>query len=115
MTSPSSSSRDVVEVPALSGGDILVISEDEFDAPQEISLSFARTSGHKVADEILKISQYYHGNIYLKLEKIVDPAYRLCNIIEKHSKDLAESMHTQGYHYKLHLMKVLFSAGRNSN
>lgn len=65
MSSASATIGDVVQVPAVSGEDILFIPEDELGAPQGLSLS--ETGGQKGAFQPLNLSQYYYGYIYLKL------------------------------------------------
>lgn len=81
--------------------------------PQDLSLS--KTDGCKVAGKLLNLFQYYNEDIYEKQDQICDPAYLVCDIRERHSKDLPESMNPQGYHFELVLMTVVFSVELNSD
>lgn len=54
MSSNSSTLHDVVEAPAVSGKDILVMLEEELDAPQDLSLY--ETGGQVVAIQLLNKS-----------------------------------------------------------
>lgn len=67
-----------------------------------------------MAVQLLKLCRRYYEDRYLKLDEIVDPVYPLWNVFDEHSKDLAELMDQQGWHYGLGLMTVLFSPNRKS-
>lgn len=76
--------------------------------------SFCETGECKVVLQVRNLRKYNYESIYLKLGHIVDPSYPLCNICEKHSKDVVVAVPAQQYHYIPGPMTVLFSVDLNS-
>lgn len=79
---PSSAGHDLVEVSSVSDNEILFIYENKLIVIKYISLS--ETGGCKVAAQLLNLFQYYYEDIFLKLDKNVDPTYSLCDIFKYH-------------------------------
>lgn len=92
----------------MSEKDFLVISEEELNAIQNLSLSEA--CSRKVAVQLLNLSQYNHEDIYIMLDSIVAPGYLLCESHRKLSKDLPQQMQLPGYYFGPGLMIVLGGA-----
>lgn len=78
MPSSSSAVCNGVEVSAVSNDDILVISEDKWEAPHNHSLF--ESGGREVAVQLLNVSQYNHEEICLNLDQRVDSSYPLLDI-----------------------------------
>lgn len=75
MSSTSLSMCDVVKAPTLSDSDMLVISENESEAPQDLSLS--DIGNGEVAVQFLNLSQYFFEDVYLKTDQIVYLAFQM--------------------------------------
>lgn len=71
----------------------MVVSGDELDVLQGLLIS--GTGGCGVVGQLFNYSQYHHEDIPLKPGQIVDPLHLVCNIRERHPKDLPESMREQ--------------------
>lgn len=103
---------EVVKEPTVSDEDILAISENGLKTSKG-GPSLSDTGAREVAVRLLRLFQYNCEEIYLVVDQTGDPPYVLCDIREKHSEDLAESIRTQRNSNGLVLLKILFSAELN--
>lgn len=66
------------------------------------------TESEQISVQLIDFSNYEYEETSIQIECVVDPAYPLHLMNEKQYKELAESVHTLDYYYKLGMMTSLF-------
>lgn len=90
---------------------LVVISNKEHEYPVDVML--VESSGQSVKVEGIIADEYTHNELFVKVDQIFDHQFPLCDVQEKHCKDLVESMRGLRYSYRPEMMTVFITEELN--